>query len=88
MKIAKYFTAPWCGPCKMFKPVVHEVIAEGNAIEEINVDDNQEIAEKYGIMSVPVILILELDETAMTETVVDAVYGVVSKDELLRALNG
>jgi len=72
----------------MFKPVVHEVIAEGNAIEEINVDDNQEIAEKYGIMSVPVILILELDETAMTETVVDAVYGVVSKDELLRALNG
>jgi thioredoxin 1 len=88
MKIAKYFTAPWCGPCRMFKPVVHEVIAEGNDIEEINVDDNQELAQKYGIMSVPVILILELDEQAKTETVTDVVYGVVSKDELVRKLNG
>lgn len=88
MKLAKYFTAPWCGPCRMFKPVVQEVIAEGNDIEEINVDDNQELAQKYGIMSVPVVLILELDEQANTETVVDVVYGAVSKDELVRKLNG
>ena len=44
MKTTKYFTAPWCGPCKMFKPVVHEVIAEGYDIEEIthgtNADPN------------------------------------------------
>ena len=72
----------------MFKPVVQEVIAEGNDIEEINVDDNQELAQKYGIMSVPVVLILELDEQANTETVVDVVYGAVSKDELVRKLNG
>ncbi len=86
MKIAKYFTAPWCGPCKMYKPTVHEVIAEGHQIEEINVDDNQEIAAKYGVMSVPVILILELDEDAKTETVTDVIYGVVPKDEHLRRL--
>jgi thiol-disulfide isomerase/thioredoxin len=86
MKIAKYFTAPWCGPCRSFKPTVHEVIAEGHQIEEINVDDDQESAAKYGIMSVPVILILELDQDAKTETVADVIYGVVDKPELLRRL--
>ena len=86
MKIAKYFTAPWCGPCRTFKPVVHEVIAEGHQIEEINVDENQDSAAKYGVMSVPMILILELDEDAKTETVTDAIHGVVPKDELLRRL--
>ena len=70
----------------MFKPVVHEVIAEGYAIEEVNVDDDQEIAAKYGIMSVPTILILDLDEDAKTETVADVIYGVVDKAELLRRL--
>ncbi len=79
MKTTKYFTAPWCGPCKMFKPVVHEVIAEGYDIEEINVDDDQATATKYGIMSVPTILILELDVDAKTETVADVIYGVVDK---------
>ena len=86
-KIAKYFTAPWCGPCRMYKPVVQEVISEGHDIEEINVDDRQDEALKYNVMSVPIILILEIDKKKKTETVVDAIHGVVPKDELLRRLN-
>lgn len=85
-KIAKYFTAPWCGPCRMYKPIVSEVIAEGHDIEEINVDEQQEEALKYRIMSVPVILILEVDKKKKTETVVDSIFGVVPKDELIRRL--
>jgi thioredoxin 1 len=86
-KIAKYFTAPWCGPCRMYKPVVQEVISEGHDIEEINVDDRQDEALKYNVMSVPIILILEIDKKKKTETVVDAIHGVVPKDELLRRLS-
>jgi thioredoxin 1 len=86
-KIAKYFTAPWCGPCRMYKPVVQEVISEGHAIEEVNVDENQDEAAKYGVMSVPIILILEVNTKKKTETVVDAIHGVVPKDELLRRLS-
>lgn len=85
-KIAKYFTAPWCGPCRMYKPVIQEVISEGHDIEEINVDEQQDEALKYRIMSVPVILILEVDKKKKTETVVDSIHGVVPKDELLRRL--
>ena len=66
-KIAKYFTAPWCGPCRMYKPVVQEVISEGHDIEEINVDDRQDEALKYNVMSVPIILILEIDKKKKTE---------------------
>ena len=40
MKNAKYFSASWCGPCKMFKPVVNELIQEGHPIEIIDVDEN------------------------------------------------
>ena len=70
----------------MYKPVIQEVIAEGHDIEEINVDEQQDEALKYRIMSVPVILILEVDKKKKTETVVDSIHGVVPKDELLRRL--
>ena len=70
----------------MYKPVIQEVISEGHDIEEINVDEQQDEALKYRIMSVPVILILEVDKKKKTETVVDSIHGVVPKDELLRRL--
>lgn len=87
MKVTKYFTAPWCGPCRSFKPVVHEVISEGYDIEEINVDEETELATKYGIMSVPTLLVLDVDEQKNTETVLDVLYGAVSKEELISKLS-
>ena len=40
MKKAKYFTASWCGPCKSFKPIIKELIAEGLPIEIVDIDTN------------------------------------------------
>ena len=73
MKTAKYFSASWCGPCKMFKPVVQELINEGHSIEMIDVDENQELAQQYSIMSIPA-LVFEDDGK-----VVDSLLGATTK---------
>jgi len=80
MKKAKYFSAKWCGPCKMFKPVVSNLIDEGYDIEMVDVDDNQLEAMKYQIMSVPTVIFEEDGK------VVDAVLGVTSRDDLIDRL--
>ena len=59
MKTAKYFTATWCGPCKAFKPIILELISEGYNITIHDVDENQELASKYGVRSVPTTVIEE-----------------------------
>ena len=59
MKTAKYFTATWCGPCKAFKPIMNEIANEGYSIQVIDVDQNQELASKYGVRSIPATVIEE-----------------------------
>jgi|TARA_A200000159_G_scaffold163458_1_gene189753 thioredoxin 1 len=58
MKEYLYFSAPWCGPCKMLSPVMEQV---GNTIpvNKINVDEQPDFAQKYGIRSVPTVVLLE-----------------------------
>ena len=81
MKNAKYFSASWCGPCKMFKPVVNELIQEGHPIEIIDVDENQELAQQYQIQSVPNIIIEEGDQ------VLEGIVGATSKEDLIQRLS-
>ncbi len=81
MKNAKYFSASWCGPCKMFKPVVNELIQEGHPIEIIDVDENQELALQYQIQSVPTIIIEEGDQ------VLEGIVGATSKEDLIQRLS-
>ncbi len=59
MKTMKYFSATWCGPCKAFKPIMNEVASEGYSIEFIDVDQEQNKATKYGVRSVPTVVIEE-----------------------------
>jgi len=78
MLTIKYFTASWCGPCKMFGPTVEKVQAETGAnIQKIDVDNNKDIAINYGVMSVPT-LIFERDGV-----VVNKRTGVCSYNELV-----
>ena len=56
------FWAPWCGPCKMVGPVLEKLAAEHNekvTVAKVNVDEHQELAARYGIMSIPTVILFE-----------------------------
>ena len=56
------FYADWCGPCKMMAPIVEELAVElqGKAkVGKINVDENQDLAMKYNVMSIPTLIIFK-----------------------------
>jgi len=56
------FYADWCGPCKMAGPVIDELAGEykGKAVVgKVNVDENQELSSKYGVMSVPTVVLFK-----------------------------
>ena len=56
------FYATWCGPCKMMSPVIDEIAAEKAGVVDvfkIDVDENQSIAQKYQVMSIPTLIVFE-----------------------------
>ena len=59
------FWAPWCGPCKILAPTLEEISTENREkikIVKINIDENQLIAGRYGIKSIPTMMIFEKGE--------------------------
>jgi thioredoxin 1 len=61
-RIVVDFWAPWCGPCKMVGPVLEKLAGEHTdkiTVAKVNVDDNQELAARYGIMSIPTVILFE-----------------------------
>lgn len=77
------FYADWCGPCKMMGPVIEEIANElqGKAkVGKINVDQNQELAMKYGVMSIPTMIIFKNGEETKR------FVGARDKEELLNEL--
>lgn len=56
------FWAPWCGPCRTLSPIVDEIaddLAGQIKVAKCNVDENQDIAMKYGVMSIPTLVLLK-----------------------------
>ena len=77
------FWAEWCGPCKMVGPIVEELAGEfeGKAkVGKVDVDSNPEVSTKYGIRSIPSLLIFKNGE------VVDQIIGAVPKSRLKKQL--
>ncbi len=78
------FWAEWCGPCRMITPIIEELSTEyeGKAvIGKLNIDTNKGVSMKYGIRSIPTILILKNGE------VVEKHVGVATKQALTEKIN-
>lgn len=73
------FWAVWCGPCKMLSPVVDQIAEENADIKvcKINVDEEMELAQQYGIMSIPTLLVFKNGQLANQSV------GVIPKDAIL-----
>lgn len=78
------FWAEWCGPCKIISPVVEELAGDyGGRVKfgKLNVDHNQKTAMKYGIRSIPSLLLFN------SGSVVNQIVGAVPKNSISKLLN-
>ena len=73
------FWAPWCGPCRMVSPIVDE-LAGRLVVAKCNVDENQDIAMRYGVMSIPTLVILKGGAEA------NRIVGAMPKPKLLEEI--
>ena len=60
-KVLVDFYADWCGPCRMLSPIIEEIAKENDEYEfvKVNVDDCPEVSRKYGVMSIPTLIVFE-----------------------------
>ena len=83
-KVIVDFYADWCGPCKMMSPIIDEIaeeLGEKAKVGKVNSDENMGLLEKYGIMSIPTIIIFENGEVSNT------FVGVTDKQKIIEAIN-
>ena len=77
------FWAPWCGPCRVIAPSLEEIAdeqADSLRIVKLNVDENQQTAARYGVMSIPTLIVFKNGEAAHT------IIGALPKKRLQQEL--
>ena len=78
------FWAEWCGPCRVLGPILDDVareLGEKAQIVKVNVDDNPELAQKYGIRGIPTMIFFKNGQAAKT------LVGVQAKDDIKKSFN-
>ncbi len=77
------FWAPWCGPCRMMGPIIEELAGEADGryvVGKINVDEEEELAKRFGIKSIPTLIVFSAGSPAQKS------IGLISKADALKLL--
>jgi thioredoxin 1 len=77
------FWAEWCGPCKMVSPILDEIVADQGGklrLGKINVDDNQDLAQRFGVMSIPTMILFKDGEPQVR------IVGAKGKGQLMQEI--
>jgi len=81
MKKILYFSAAWCGPCKMLGPIMESLSGQIN-YQKIDVDNNQDLSIQYGVRNIPTLVLVENGEAVRRLT------GLQTKEAILSFYNG
>jgi thioredoxin 1 len=79
-----YFSAPWCGPCKVMTPLIEQMGKQGRIkVRKVNVDYDAQLPQQYNIKSVPTMVLTDLDGNEISRKV-----GQLSEQQILDWYNG
>ena len=78
-----YFSAPWCGPCKMLGPIMEGLISEGMNVNKVNVDYEPSLLKQYNVKSIPTLILTDLGGNELGRKT-----GALSKQQIMDFYNG
>ena len=79
-----YFSAPWCGPCKVMSPLIEQMEKQGKIrVKKVNVDYDAQLSQKYSVRSVPTLILTDLQGTEIRRKI-----GNLSEQQILDFYNG
>ena len=82
MKKILYFSAPWCGPCKQFGPVMDRISQTGILVEKVNIDNVPALAAAYNVRSVPTVVVVDRSVNEINRSV-----GMLSESQVRQLFN-
>jgi thioredoxin-like negative regulator of GroEL len=82
MKKILYFSAPWCGPCKQFGPIMDRISQTGILVEKVNVDNAPAVAAAYNVRSVPTVVVVDRSGNELGRSV-----GMLSESQVRQLYN-
>ena len=79
-----YFSAPWCGPCKVMSPLIEQMEKKGQiVVRKVNVDYDAQLPTKYNVRNVPTLILTDLNGTEIKRKV-----GQMTEQQILEFYNG